>query len=118
MTLSLQLVVHTCLDLLDFADSVFVGEASAGSSLSNAGEWVEGADYNISDVSVEEEEVSSGEGDEGEDGDGSESSEDEWGGIEGFVDNGMDQNTPALSAELDARTSTSTSFSKFAKICH
>lgn len=82
--------------------------------MSNAGEWLEDAD-DISDVSVEEEEVSSGEEDEGEDEDGSESSEDEWGGIEHSVDDGMDQHTPELSAEPDAGTSTGTLFSNFAK---
>lgn len=101
---------------MDFADSVFVGEASASSSLSNAG--VEASD---ADVSVEEVEVSSGEGDEDEEGggdeDGSEPSEDEWGGIEGSFDNGMDQNTAELGAELDGRTSTGKLFSNFAKFC-
>lgn len=93
-------MAHVCPDLLDFADSVFVGEAK----LSNAGDRDDDGDDDISDES-DEDDVSDMEGDGGvEDDDASESGEEEWDGI-GDVVGDENQGAPELSAGLGAKAS-------------
>lgn len=97
-------MAHVFLDLLDFADSVFVGEAK----LSNAGEGDDDGDDVISDES-DEVDVSDMEGDGSEvrvgDDNASGSGEEEWDGIEGSFGDEMDQGVPELSAGLGAKAS-------------